>query len=70
MYTGRRVWRDIENVGQLVAKIITNVYFDTDDIPHPKVKQIVEGCFKEPSERVNLADIISELDTLVNKEEF
>lgn len=71
MYTGRRVWPDVVNPGQLVAKIISNVYPDTSNLEqHACVKKIVEDCFKEPISRIAMNDVMLRLDALVDKDQY
>ena len=70
MFTGRRVWNDVVNPGQLVAKIITNVFPDTDDVKPVEIKCIVEGCFKEPEQRISMNDVMARLDDLIDKDQF
>lgn len=74
-YTSRRVWPDVANAGQLVAKIITNSYPQTDDLDHHvdvmvDVMDIVQGCFKEPDERIAMGDVMRRLDDLVDKDKY
>ena len=70
-YTGRRVWHDVVNPGQLVAKIITNLYPETDDLkPHLAVKGIVDDCFKEPEDRITMGDVMVRLNALVDEDKF
>lgn len=71
LYTFRRVWNDITNPGQLVAKIISNEYPYTDDLKgNPVVKELVDGCFLEPKERLCMVELVTRLDKLVDREKF
>ena len=71
LYTSRRVWNNITNPGQLVAKIILNEFPCTNDLKeYPAIKEIVDGCFCEPEERLVMEEMIKRLDRLVDKEKF
>ena len=71
LYTSKRVWNDIANPGQLVAKIISNEYPYTDHLKeYPLVKELVDGCFLEPNQRLCMVELVTRLDKLVDREKF
>lgn len=71
LYTSRRVWNDITNPGQLVARIISNEYPCSDDLKeYPLVKQLVDDCFQEPKQRLCMVELVTRLDKLVDREKF
>lgn len=71
MYTSRRVWNDITNPAQLIGKVISNEYPYTGDLEqHADVKEIVDGCFKEPTERLSMGDLLKRLNAMVDREKY
>ena len=71
LYTGRRVWNDIVNPMVLIGKIYANEYPPTAELQDfPGVKQIVDSCFKEPHERIGMADVLQGLDNLIDKDKY
>lgn len=71
LYTSRRVWTDIGNPGQLFARIFGNEYPSTAHLDgNPAIKEIVEGCFKEPSERASMQVIVQRLNKLVDWQKY
>ena len=71
LYASKHAWSNIVNPGQLCAKIFSNEYPNTNQLDKkPKIKEIVEGCFKEPAERTSMQVVIQRLDELVDREKY
>ena len=71
LYTSKRVWSDIVNPGQLFAKVFSNEYPNTDGLKqHQKIKEIVDGCFKDPMERLSMQEILQKLNILVDRKKY
>ena len=70
LFTCKCIWKDINNPGQLVAKIIWGEYPCTDELRNHAVKELVQCCFRESSERITMSELASSLDGLLDKEKF
>ncbi len=71
LYTSKRVWSDIVNPGQLFAKVFSNEYPNTDGLKqHQKIKEIVDGCFKDPMERLSMQEILQKMNILVDRQKY
>ena len=72
LYALKRVWESISNAAELVTKIVMNVYPDSSTrlAKHHEVREIVQSCFKEPTERITMSEIVKQLSSLVDHEKY
>ena len=67
IYSTKRVWENISNASQLVMKIVMGEYPDTTRLSaYPDVQKIVQLCFKQPQERVTMAELLKQFSDLIN----
>lgn len=71
IYSTKRVWENISNASQLVMKIVMGEYPDTTRLAaYPDVQKIVQLCFKDPAERVTMAELLKLFSDLVDPDLF
>ena len=67
IYSTKRVWENISHASQLVMKIVMGEYPDTTRLSaYPDVQKIVQLCFKQPQERVTMAELLKQFSDLIN----
>ena len=67
VYSMKRLWGDIVNTAQLVTKIVMSEFPDVTCLSgDPVIREIVESCFKEPSKRVTMDELVKKFSDLVN----
>ncbi len=71
LYSKKRVWEDILNTAQLVMRIVMNQYPDTTRLAnYPDIQQIVGSCFKEPTERMTMDELVKQFSALLNHDKY